>query len=182
MSAPIGTRATYGTIAEMHDHLVPDYKSRVYKPLLLTIQHWDYNIGNRVALINPDRAAKRIANYVDPLEMERAKTKLTTKDSVSLRFGVSKGGTGNFGERGDFCLVGGLAEKNDLYLFWRSLELIGGFGYDMCMINHIVSSLNIRPRRVHMHAMTANVFALRGNSNQKLFPKLKEAIHDTVHG
>lgn len=173
----IGSRMDFYGIPAFHDHLVPEYKSAVYRPLLATVRGWDYGIGDRVGLINPDRADKRIASYVDPAEMERVKEKLKTKEGASIRFGVRKDGTGYHGERGDFCLVGGYIEKNDLYLFWRSLELIGGFGYDLCLITYVCRRLNMYPGRVHLHAMTANAFCLRGNSNQKLFPRLKEAIH-----
>ena len=174
----IGLRADYPSVAAFHDDLVPTYKSAVYRPLLATIRGASLlEVGHRVSLINPKRAAKRIQSYVDPAEMVRVRSKMLTKDGASIRFGVAKDGLGYHGERGDFCLVGGYAEKMDLYLFWRSLELIGGFGYDLALIDHVCDQLHIRPVRFHLHAMTANVFALQGNSNQKLFPKLKEAIH-----
>lgn len=174
----VGNRVEYASVAAFHDALVPEYKSVVYRPLLATIRGEGlYQAADRIQNINPKRVAKRIESYVNDDEMQRVRDKLKVKDGASIRFGVEKTGLGYHGERGDFCLVGGYVEAKDLYLFWRSLELIGGFGYDLCLIRHVCDRLEVRPVRFHLHAMTANAFALKGNSNEKLFPKLKTAIH-----
>lgn len=166
----------FTSIQDMHDTLVPEYKSRVYKPLHCTIHNFELETGARIGQINPARAEKRIQNYVSLEELARVKAKLETKDEASIRFGVNKSGQGHFGERGDFCLIGGYVTRKELNLFWRSLELQGGFGYDLALITYVCGVLEVTPKKLQMFACTANVFALRGNSNEKLFPKLKAAI------
>src|SRR5690242_512453 len=64
MSAPIGTRSVYSSVMEFHDHLVPEYKSAVYKPMLVTIQDWDWTLSERIWTISEKRAQRRISNYV----------------------------------------------------------------------------------------------------------------------
>lgn len=97
---------------------------------------------------------------------------------VSIRFGVAKQGHGYNGERGDFCLIGGVYGSGTLTLFYRSLELIGGFAYDLVLIAHVCKELGIEPRYIEIWAAKAFVFALKGNSNEKLYPKLKGVFRD----
>lgn len=95
---------------------------------------------------------------------------------ASIRFGVAKPGHGYKGERGDFCLIGGVYSFGTLTLFYRSIELIGGFAYDLVLIEHICKELEIEPRFVEIWSPKAFVFALKGNSNEKLYPKLREIL------
>lgn len=113
-------------------------------------------------------------NYVDHAELKRADAKRRSKGEASIRFGVSKSGHGYKGERGDFCLVGGVIRGSNLTLFYRSLELIGGFAYDLCLIDYVSTILEIHWKDVTIISTKANVFALKGNSNEKLYPKLQK--------
>jgi hypothetical protein len=97
---------------------------------------------------------------------------------VSIRFGVAKEGHGYNGERGDFCLIGGVYGSGTLTLFYRSLELIGGFAYDLVLITEVCKQLEIEPRYIEIWAAKAFVFGLKGNSNEKLFPKLREIFRE----
>lgn len=168
----------FDSVAAFYQAAVPTYDSVVYKPLVVTMG-WSTAFSPQIWRINEARAAKRIASYVDAGEILRVHMKLANKDGASIRFGVSKGGRGYHGERGDFCLVGGYIERSGskglahLHLFYRSLELIGGFGYDICLIDHVAKELNLGWKTVSVMAVSANVFALKRNSNEKLYPKLK---------
>jgi hypothetical protein len=97
---------------------------------------------------------------------------------VSIRFGVSKQGHGYSGERGDFCLIGGVYSYGTLTLFYRSIELIGGFAFDLVLIAHICKELEIEPKFIEIWATKAFVFALKGNSNEKLYPRLKDILRE----
>jgi hypothetical protein len=99
---------------------------------------------------------------------------------ASIRFGVAKPGHGYKGERGDFCLIGGVYSFGTFTLFYRSIELIGGFGYDLVLIAHVCKELDIEPKFVEIWSPKAFVFALKGNSNEKLYPKLKEVFRERV--
>lgn len=135
---------------------------------------WRADIAEAIEAINPRRTEKRIASYLIDEEMTRVSEKLQTKDSASIRFGVLKTGKGIKGERGDFCMVGGVLSKGGrkLNLFYRSLELIGGLHYDMTLINDIVKRLDIRLEMVEVWAIEAHTMALKGNSNEKLHARL----------
>lgn len=154
--------------------LVPDYKSRVYPGLICKLE-WNPSYADRIAQISAKRATNRINNYVDPNEMNRAVEKLEKKGEASIRFGVSKSGHGYNGERGDFCLVGGVIRGKNLTVFYRSLELIGGFAYDLCLLRYLETDF-FDFKTVTIMATKANVFALKGNSNEKLYPKLREIL------
>jgi len=152
--------------------LVPEYQSRVYPGLIFRME-WDDKYALAIREISQRRYANRVKNYLDPEEVMRARKKLETKGEASIRFGVSKSGHGYKGERGDFCLVGGVIRGRDLTVFYRSLELIGGFAYDLTLFGFL--SHEFTPwRTVTIMATKANVFALKGNSNEKLFPKLQK--------
>jgi hypothetical protein len=157
--------------------LVPEYRSRSY-PGLICKMEWDHEYSESIKEISKRRADNRVANYVNPEEMDRVRKKLETKGEASVRFGVSKPGHGYKGERGDFCLVGGVIRGKDLTVFYRSLELIGGFAYDLCLFRYLETSLGIGWRFVTIMATKANVFALKGNSNEKLYPKLRKIFVD----
>jgi len=103
--------------------------------------------------------------------------KLAEKREASIRFGVEKKGHGYTGKRGDFCLVGGVVRRKELTVFYRSLELIGGFGYDLTLFDYLADYFETRWEHVHILATKAFVFALKGNSNEKLYPRLREIFH-----
>lgn len=94
----------------------------------------------------------------------------------SIRFGVKKAGHGYGKERGDFCLVSAVYSGKTLTLFYRSIELIGGFGFDLVLIEHVIRELGINPDWIEIWATKAFTFALKGNSNEKLYPKIKEIL------
>jgi hypothetical protein len=163
---------SFASLPAFWNTFVPLYASVSFKPLVVTMQ-WSARFSPLIREINPKRAAKRITSYVDPKEVERAGRKLESKGAASIRFGVSKTGSGYHGERGDFCLVGGFIDGRKLSLFYRSLELIGGFAYDVVLIDHLAYELEREWKSVTIYATRANSFALRRNSNEKLFPKLQ---------
>lgn len=163
----------YETIPDFFNDLVPEYKSKTYKSFLVSISEWEDRFSPKILDINEDRASKRLAAYVPANEVGRVRERLKRGKDSSIRFGVSKEGTGYHGERGDFCLVGGAIERRNLTLFYRSLELIGGFAYDVVLIDTLGQMLDIKWKSVTFHAARANVFALKRNSNEKLYPKLK---------
>lgn len=160
------------TIPDHWSSLVPSYSSRVYPGLICKLE-WNPSYADRIAQISAKRVTNRISNYVDPAELDRAVLKLSSKGEASIRFGVSKSGHGYNGERGDFCLVGGVIRGKNLTVFYRSLELIGGFAYDLCLLRYLQTYF-FGFKTVTIMATKANVFALKGNSNEKLYPKLVE--------
>jgi hypothetical protein len=163
---------SYSDLPEMFAALVPTYKTRSYRPLVATVERWHTGYGAKIVKINPDRAEKRWKSYIIPEETMRVGAKLKAKGAASIRFGREKAGNGYHGERGDFCLVGGFVERRNLTLFYRSLELIGGLGYDVTLIDGLGLSLGIKWKRVTFMCARANVFALKRNSNEKLYPRL----------
>lgn len=179
VKASTATTVTLGSAKlvsrKIPDHwfsLVPDYKSRVYPGLICKIE-WNPSYADEIAKLSVARSMNRLKNYVDHEEMTRACEKLRTKGEASVRFGVSKTGHGYSGERGDFCLVGGVIRGKNLTVFYRSLELIGGFAYDLTLFRAIQNRY-FNFKTITIMATKANVFALKGNSNEKLYPKLVE--------
>ena len=156
--------------------LVPTYRSVNYGPISFRV-HWDPKYAKLIQKISPQRAINRWRNYVAGEELERVIIKLIRKGGASIRFGNVKSGHGYSGERGDFCLVGGSMAGRDLSLYYRSLELIGGFAYDLTLINALATGLFGETyqtlKTVTFHTQKAFVFALKGNSNEKLYPKLQ---------
>jgi hypothetical protein len=173
------TEGTYVAtpIAAFWNYLVPEYKSKVVGPLVVNLQ-WDPKYAEQIQEISPKRAGNRVKGYLDSQEMGRVYAKLYSKREASIRFGAEKTGHGYSGERGDFCLVGGVVRGGDLSLFYRSLELIGGFAYDLTLINTLEDVLERHFKFVRIYTTKAFVFALKGNSNEKLFPKLQEIFRD----
>lgn len=159
------------------NRLVPEYKSAV---LGAGVYHliWDPKYAMAIRKISPRRTDNRIAGYLDSPEMERAYKKWLSKRECSIRFGAEKRGHGYSGERGDFCLVGGVVRGSNLSLFYRSLELIGGFAYDLTLIHEIGRRFALPFGTVSIYTTKAFIFALKGNSNEKLYPKLKEIFSE----
>lgn len=160
-------------IGDLWSTLVPRYESRNYGALSFSLI-WDPEKAQAVSEISEKRGSNRIANYVIADEMDRVRRKLKTKGEASIRFGVSKPGYGYNGERGDFCMIGGVVRPKALTLYYRSLELIGGLAYDLVLIRYLEESLGCCFRQIDFVTLKAFVFALKGNSNEKLYPKLKE--------
>jgi hypothetical protein len=165
------------TIPEFWNANVPRYESKVIGPLIVRLK-WEPTYAEQIAWISPRRVESRLAGYLDPKEMIRVAKKLESKGEASIRFGAEKTGKGYHGERGDFCLVGGVIQGKHLGLYYRSLELIGGFAYDLTLIRRIGSEFFRDWNTVTICAWRANVFALRKNSNEKLFPKLQEIFRE----
>jgi hypothetical protein len=152
--------------------VVPVYESKQYRPLVMKIQKWESKYALGICGINQKRAQSRWENYVDQDEMTRVWNRLQEHDDCSIRFGVAKPGRGYHKERGDFCLVGGAIDGRNLTVMYRSLELIGGFAYDLTLIDRLGLQLGISWKTVTFMAAKANIFALKRNSNEKLYPKL----------
>lgn len=174
VNSPRGNEAVLpGTgIAVAWNSLVPKYESKVHGVVVMHLL-WDRKYAAQIAEISPRRAINRVRGYLDLREIERACAKLSSKGEASIRFGAEKTGHGYSGERGDFCLVGGVVRGKNLSLFYRSLEMIGGFAYDLTLIKHLQDHY-FGFSTVTIYATKAFVFALKGNSNEKLFPKLQE--------
>jgi hypothetical protein len=155
--------ASFESMGDMFLELVPKYKSKTYRNLVVTFPA-DDGIGAHMRSISDRRCTRRVESYVIPGELERGKT--------SMRFGVKKEGHGYHGERGDFCLIGGTLNKGHPHLFYRQVELIGGLHYDMAIVDE-VRRVKGPVKRITIMAAGANAFALRGNSNEKLYPQLR---------
>lgn len=139
---------------------------------------WDPSYAGVIQNISEKRANNRRAGYLNNKEIERVSIKLASKGEASIRFGNVKTGHGYAGERGDFCLVGGVIRGRNMTLFYRSLEMIGGFAYDLTLIRSLEVLLGIYLDTVTIFTCKAFVFALKGNSNERLFPKLQEIFKE----
>lgn len=167
---------TFTGQADFFHQLVPEYIGRTYRPFVATIRPWDPAYCDTMQALYPERAGKRIAGYLIPEELDRVRRKLTTKDNASIRFGLSKSGNGYRGERGDFCLIGGSVRDSHLAVFYRRLELIGGFCFDMCVLNQLAKELGLTWKSVQVFAVQADVFASRAGSGEK------ERLYNAVLG
>lgn len=161
--------------------LVPTYTFINWENLLFSYK-WDSDQVKKVLDINPQKAMRRVDTYLNTIELMRFRDKLRNKSSASIRFGVEKEGRGwHNGERGDFCLVGGSysKKKKELTLFYRSLDMIGGFNWDLSIIRHlIIYSCVIE--KVTIYARNARAFAKKGNSNEKFYYQLKEIYESKI--
>lgn len=167
------------TISQAWQMLVPRYSPRSIGSLFLDDILWHNVYPDLIARISEKRARNRIANYLDPAEVVRVSDRIRAgHDEVSIRFGVSKSGHGYGKERGDFCLTSGVIDNRKLFLFYRSLEMIGGFAYDLCLMRELGIQLGIEWRSISIFARHAFVFALKGNSNEKLYPKLRRIFEN----
>ena len=164
-------------IPDVWNRLVPSYQSKVLGASVLHLL-WAPRYAELIREISLKRAMNRCAGYLDSKELERASKKLVSKGECSIRFGAEKRGHGYSGERGDFCLVGGVVRGNNLAVFYRSLEMIGGFAYDLCLFYELEAALGRTFQTVTIYTTKAFIFALKGNSNEKLYPKLKEIFRD----
>lgn len=151
---------------------VPAYRSQNYGPAMFAI-HWDREKAIEIGKINPRRLVNRFAAYVIEGELARSRAKLEKSGNASIRFGNLKEGIGYHKERGDFCLIAAACTKRHLTVYYRSLEMIGGFGYDLALLAVIESTLGCNWQDIRFVTAKAFVFALKGNSNEKLYPKLK---------
>ena len=164
----------YESIREVHTQMVGGYTSKRFPHHTFSFG-WDADLARRV-LVNPKRATKRVASYVDYTDLARASSRATSGKDFSIRFGVEKTGSGNFGERGDFCLLGAsyTTKGRTLTLHYRSLELFGGLVYDQAILLEVIEVLGIEPKRIVVMCGSCHSFALRGNSNEKLYRQLIE--------
>lgn len=162
----------YDSIKEVHTDMVGGYVSKRFRHHTFSFG-WNKDLAARVTAINPKRADKRVQSYVDDDELARVVHRVQSGKDFSIRFGVEKTGAGNFGERGDFCLLGAAYSKKVLTLHYRSLELFGGLVYDQAILLHVINYLQIEVNRVVVMASSCHSFALKGNSNEKLFQKLQ---------
>jgi hypothetical protein len=162
--------------AAFFNKFVPDYIGRSYRPMVVKIQPWSSTYGHELSRIHEARAQKRIDSYLDPGEVSRVQDKLTRKDNASIRFGTIKTGHGYLGERGDFCLIGGAIRDSHLTVFYRRLELLGGFAFDQCVIDMLADLLGLRWKSVSIMAVQADVFAsVRGSGEkERLYHVLRE--------
>lgn len=161
------------TIPGLFSQLVPAYESRNYGPLVVSLD-WSDAYAHKIAQISPKRTANRLESYLANDELGRAYLKFKSKRDASIRFGVEKKGHGYTKERGDFCLVGGVVRAKEITVFYRSLEMIGGFAYDLCLFEYLERWFETKWKRLNIVACKVFTFALKGNSNEKLYPKLKE--------
>ncbi len=159
--------AKYSSLSELFLKHVKTYKSRSWRPFFVQFP-WDSSIISHMESISRRRCEKRKHSYLIPGELQRAKQ--------SIRFGHEKTGRGYKGERGDFCLLAGVYHKGTLTLFYRTVELIGGLHFDLCLIGEVEKHLG-KVRTVRIAACSASVFALRGvtsKSKERLFAQMTE--------
>lgn len=152
--------ATFDSLPEMWLHYVPEYRSKSYRPFIVSFK-WDAAIARGIRGLSDTRCDKRIAAYIIPGELERTK-----RDSRAIRFGLKKGGHNGIHtkERADFCLVGGAYDKGTLTVFYRSLELVGGLPFDTAIYRHVEKKVGPLKRVVVM-AVSAHVLALKRDNN-----------------
>src|SRR5690606_4554252 len=127
----------YDTIREVHRKMVGGYVSKRFPHHVFSFG-WDPDLARKVTSISPKRAEKRIKSYVNYDELDRVYPMAEAKEDFSIRFGVKKTGTGNFGKRKDFCLLGASYSREVLTLYYRKLELFGGLVYDQAIILGVV--------------------------------------------
>lgn len=164
-------------IPDVWNRLVPEYQSKVLGASVLHLL-WEPKYADEMIKISSKRVKNRCDGYLDLSELDRASKKLASKGECAIRFGAEKRGHGYSGERGDFCLVGGVVRGSNLAVFYRSLEMIGGFAYDLCVFDALSLFLKREFQTVTIYTTKAFVFALKGNSNEKLYPKLKEIFRE----
>lgn len=140
------------------------FKGKSWRPFIVRFP-WDRSLAVFVERYSPGRCQKRRDTYLIPGELERA--------DGSIRFGNEKVGNGYKGKRKDFCLIGGVLQKQQLTLFYRRLELIGGLHFDMVIIREIEKAMG-PIRSVTIMAVQADIFAPKGNSNERLHAELAE--------
>lgn len=175
---------SFKSVGEFWKYYVPTYRSGSFRPFHARIPYEGIPRAARLIRgISARRSENRISNYVDDRELARLNAKLSAAKKprdFSIRFGVRKTGHGYSGDRGDFCLVAGVYSNRTLILFYRSIELIGGFAYDLVLIHEVCNRLGIDPKFIEIWATKAFIFALKGNSNEKLYPKLKEIFRESI--
>ena len=159
----------YASLSHAWLDLVPAYRSRSYQPLHISFP-WDPEYAAWAERLSPSRVAKRRRSYEIPGELDRS--------TGSIRFGVEKTGAGVAGRRADFCLIGAAfhRERHDLTVFYRRLELQGGLHFDLPMFQTIHDDFRTI-RTLTIYALVADVFAPKGNSNERLNPVLR-AYHE----
>lgn len=158
----------YRSLSEMWLSLVPEYRSKAYVPLHVSFP-WDRAVAEEMWKISPKRCEKRMRSYVIPGELERS--------DGSIRFGHSKTGRGYHGnKRGDFCLVAGVYGKGQLTVFYRALELIGGFHFDLPLYAAVEDVMG-PIKRVNIFAVRAFVFGVKGvksMTKERLYEQMRE--------
>lgn len=159
----------YNSLRDMIADLIPVYKGRGWRNFCATWK-WDKRDADFIWTVSRKRCTKRIASYVDDIEMARA--------PETIRFGVAKDGAGYRGKRGDFCLLAAVYSKGHLTLFYRRVELLGGLHFDLAIIDQI-EDIKGPIKRVTIMAVEAKVFALKHNSNEKLYAKLQKRYNIT---
>jgi hypothetical protein len=170
------SKIEFDSLAKWWRYYVPEYKSRSFSPFFARFPFREIpSAARRIRAISERRSTNRILNYVDTGEIERAKERGI---DVSIRFGVKKPGHGYGKRRGDFCLVSAVYAKSTLVLFYRSIELIGGVAYDLVLIDEVCHRMGITPKFIEIWAVKGFIFALKGNSNEKLYPKLKKIFNE----
>jgi hypothetical protein len=159
----------------------PVYVGMTYRPLVAKIK-WDGpKYSELIRALSPTAAEKRALAYLHPEEIERVATKLTTKDNASIRFGFSKSGKGYKGERGDFCLIGGAIRDGHLTVFYRRLELVNGWAYDVVMLEDLHRQLRRTNtmgfgetwKTVQIMAVQADIYVVQRTSAEEQYEALK---------
>lgn len=154
----------YNSLGAMFTHLVPEYTNYGWTPFLVRWR-WDRDDADFMEEVSATRCERRRQSYLIPGELDRA--------TRSIRFGHLKTGAGYDGERKDFCLIAGALKDGNLSLFYRRLELIGGLHYDLALMAAVEDALGPL-KTISIFAVKADTFTRRGNSNEKLFDRLKK--------
>lgn len=169
----MGSVTPFDSVGAFWRYYVPAYRSGSFKPFHARFPYEGVPAAAKlIRRISEKRSTNRISNYIIPDELARVKAR--GGNDFSIRFGARKPGHGYSGGRGDFCLAAAVYSGSTLTFFYRSLELMGGFAYDTVLWTHTCDELGITPRYVEIWAVKAFIFALKGNSNEKLYPQLKK--------
>ena len=154
----------YNSLREMIMTLIPEYRGKSWRPFCVTFP-WNKKDADFIWTVSRKRCSNRIASYVDEAELDRSKE--------SIRFGVSKTGRGYKATRGDFCLIAGSLSAGHLWLFYRRIELLGGLHFDLAVID-AVEEIKGPIKRISIFSVEAAIYALKGNSNEKLYAQLRK--------
>jgi hypothetical protein len=169
----------FPSIPAFYAELVPEYKWWEKGPFVVRIDGWDHSYARKIRRVSQVRSENRIATYLDPRELDRVRERLEStsgRTDITIRFGATekKGGGIRGARRGDYCVVGATFRNGNLSMFYRSLDMIGGFGYDLVLIRQLHRKAGLNIKSVTFYAVRAQCFAVKGNSNEKFYPQLRE--------
>lgn len=160
--------AEFETIGEAWMTLVPTFKDHKYRPLFIRINNWQSGVVSEISNLSPSRTRKRWDTYITQIEIDRVRRfhPYAQQRGVSFRFGgVEKTGKG-IAEKRDFCLMSAVIRKRHLTIMYRSLELTGGFAFDLPVFSGLGVALGVSWESLTIFAFNANVHSVHDTENK----------------